>query len=112
MGWDLLNTFLEHDIFLSIVLFLLLWSIINVKGETITISSSTDIKDKTIEDVRDQSNVIIVNNGNLKINNSTVNKEGNGTDNVIDSNKNSAILRSYTIQSYKSTSYKYCYKAF
>ena len=76
----------------KILLIIILLFTINVKAETITVTSNTDLSDKKIEDNREQSNVIIVNNGNLNIKNSTVNKEGNGTDNVIDSYKNSAIV--------------------
>ena len=49
----------------KIILIILLLFTINVKGETITVSSKTTIKDKTIEDDREQSNVLIVDNGNL-----------------------------------------------
>ena len=76
----------------KIILIILLLFTINVKGETITVSSKTTIKDKTIEDDREQSNVLIVDNGNLDIENSIIKKEGNGTDNVIDSDKNSGVL--------------------
>ena len=74
------------------ILIILLLFTINVNAETITISSNTNIKGKTISDSREQSNVLIINNGNLEIEDSKVNKEGNGTDNVIDSSNNTAIL--------------------
>ena len=76
----------------KILLIIILLFTINVKAETITISSNTNLSDKKIEDKREESNVIIVNNGNLNISNSTITKEGNGTDNVIDSYKNASIL--------------------
>ena len=76
----------------KILLIIILLFTINVKAETITITSNTSLSDKKIEDNREQSNVIIVNNGDLDIKDSTINKSGNGTDNVIDSYKNSAIV--------------------
>ena len=76
----------------KIILVIILLLTINVKAETITISSNTNISDKVIEDNREKSNVIIVNNGDLNIKNSTVNKEGNGADSVDISYNNTAIV--------------------
>ena len=68
---------------------ILLLFTINIKAETITISSKTTISDKTIEETRNESNNLIIDKGNLKIENSIINKKGNGSFN---SSKNSAIL--------------------
>ncbi len=75
----------------KILIFLLLITI-NVKAETITITSNTKLNDKEISDEREQSNVLIVNNSELKIENSKIKKSGNGTDNVSNTPNNSAIL--------------------
>lgn len=76
----------------KIILVIILLLTMSVKAETITISSNTDISNKIVEDNREKSNVIIVNNGSLDIKNSTVNKEGNGTDSVDVSYNNTAIV--------------------
>ena len=76
----------------KILLIIILLFTISVKAETITISSNTSLSDKKIEDNREQSNVIIVNNGDLDIKDSTITKSGNGNDSVIDSYNNSAIV--------------------
>lgn len=76
----------------KIILVIILLLTINVKAETITITSNTTIKDKEIVDNRDESNVIIVNNGSLEIKDSTLKKEGNVSDNVNNSFNNTALV--------------------
>lgn len=76
----------------KIILVIILFLTINVKAETITITSNTTIKDKEIVDNRDESNVIIVNNGSLEIENSIIKKEGNAKDNINSSFNNAAMV--------------------
>ena len=74
-----------------LLVFILLFTI-NVKGETITITSNTKLSDNEFSDKREQSNVLIVNNSELKINSCKINKEGNGTDKLSDTPNNAAVL--------------------
>ena len=71
------------------VLIMILLFTITVKAETITISSNTSISEQTIEEKRDKASNIIIDKGNLKIENSKLRKEGNGE---LNSFNNSAIF--------------------
>ena len=77
---------------IKILLIMLLLFTINVKAETITISSKTTLENKEIEDSREQSNVLIVSNSELKINSCKITKKGDGTDNLSDTPNNVAVL--------------------
>lgn len=77
---------------IKILLIILLLFTINVKAETITISSNTKLENKEIEDSREQSNVLIVSSSELKINSCKINKKGDGTDNLSDTPNNVAVL--------------------
>ena len=77
---------------IKILLLILLLFTINVKAETITISSKTTLENKEIEDNREQSNVLIVSGSELKLNSCKITKKGDGTDNLSDTPNNVAIL--------------------
>lgn len=76
----------------KIFLVLILLFTLNVKGETITITSNTKLSDKEFSDNREQSNVLVINNSELKINVCKINKEGNGTDSLSDTPNNAAVF--------------------